>query len=349
MLESTIKASTQNESNQDSSSRFSISRSLSISQQRRLGVLLNQLDSWTLLGLLQLPIASPPNPNKTNRLPKSPSASTCKMVKVSFPTRLRSLAIGLLGFTASAPSPSLATSPTPAAAAKPLLVGAASSLREPLQALAPSFTSTAKAPAPAFHFAGSGMVQQQIQQGAPLDVFVSAGDKPMDNLQKAGMLLAGSRRVIAANQLVLVVPARSPLRSLSFPGLNNPAIRRIAIGDASVPAGDYGRQTLAYYGLSETLRSKLVPLGSVRAVAHAVAAGDVDAGIVYRSDGQTVAHLRIVAGAPEVSHSPIRYSAAVLASSRQPGVARAYLNSLTSAQASRVFRRYGLLPASATR
>ena len=231
-----------------------------------------------------------------------------------------------------------------AEANKPLLVGAASSLSEPLQALAPGFAAAQKVAAPSFNFAASGVLQQQIQMGAPIDVFVSAGEKPMDRLEKAGLLVAGSRRVIAGNQLVLVVPSRSPLRSLQFGGLDSIAIRRIAIGDNSVPAGDYGRQTLAYYRLSEAVKAKLVPMGSVRAVANAVAAGHVDAGIVYKSDAHNVPNLRIVAGAPEASHAPIRYSAAVITTSRQTTLASAYLDSLTAAQASPLFRRYGLLP-----
>ena len=234
-----------------------------------------------------------------------------------------------------------------AEANKPLLVGAASSLSEPLQALAPGFAAAQKVAAPSFNFAASGVLQQQIQMGAPIDVFISAGEKPMDRLEKAGLLVAGSRRVIAGNQLVLVVPSRSPLRSLQFGGLDSIAIRRIAIGDNSVPAGDYGRQTLAYFRLSEAVKAKLVPMGSVRAVANAVAAGHVDAGIVYKSDAHNVPNLRIVAGAPEASHAPIRYSAAVITTSRQTTLASAYLDSLTAAQARQLFRRYGLLPLSA--
>jgi len=234
--------------------------------------------------------------------------------------------------------------PVQAAEAKPLLVGAASSLSEPLQALAPSFAAAQKVPVPTFYFAASGLLQQQIQTGAPIDVFVSASEKQMDRLEKAGLLVAGSRRVIASNQLVLVVPYRSTLHSLRFKGLDSLAIRRIAIGDSSVPAGNYGRQTLAYYGLSEAVKTKLVPMGSVRAVANAVAAGHVDAGIVYKSDARNVPNLRIVAGAPEASHAPIRYSAAVITASRQAKLASTYLGSLTTAQASQQFRRYGLLP-----
>ena len=272
------------------------------------------------------------------------------MAALPSPRILATTAIGLLGLACCGLVPglgNLAFNRADAAEAKPLLVGAASSLSEPLQALAPGFAAAQKVPAPTFNFAASGVLQQQIQRGAPIDVFVSAGEKQMDRLEKAGLLLPGSRRVIAGNQLVLVVPSRSPLRSLQFDGLDSIAIRRIAIGDNSVPAGDYGRQTLAYYGLREAVQAKLVPLGSVRAVAHAVAAGNVDAGIVYRSDARNGPNLRIVAGAPEASHAPIRYSAAVIATSRQPKVARAYLNSLSSAQAGQMFRRYGLLPLTA--
>jgi molybdate transport system substrate-binding protein len=230
----------------------------------------------------------------------------------------------------------------------PLLVGAAVSLTEPLLALAPRFATARKLPTPGFTFASSGTLQQQIQKGAPIDVFIAAAEKPMNTLEKEGLLLPGTRRTILGNQLVLVVPARSPRRPLSFPGLGSATIRRIAIGDSTVPAGDYARQTLAYYQLTSAVQDKLVPLGSVRAVANAVAAGDVDAGIVYRSDAQNVANLWVVAAAPETSHAPIRYSAAVLRSSRQPALARAYVASLATPEASQVFRRYGLLPLAAT-
>ena len=255
--------------------------------------------------------------------------------------------IGLVGIASCSLAPCLSTlagRPAQAAEAKPLLVGAASSLGEPLQALAPSFASSQKVPLPRFTLAASGVLQQQIQQGAPIDVVVSAGVKQMDQLEGAGLLVAGSRRVIAGNQLVLVVASRSPIRSLGFKGLASMAIKRIAIGDSSVPAGDYGRQTLAYYGISEVVKAKLVPLGSVRAVAQAVAAGHVDAGIVYKSDTGNGANLRVVARAPEASHRPIRYGAAVVAATRQPQVARAYLASLNTAQASQVLRRFGFVP-----
>ncbi|WP_216906878.1 molybdate ABC transporter substrate-binding protein [Synechococcus sp. CCY 0621] len=227
------------------------------------------------------------------------------------------------------------------AAAPPLLVSAAASLSGPLQALAVPFARAQGAALPQFNFGASGLLQQQIQQGAPADVFLSAGARPMDSLEKAGLLLAGSRRDVLGNRLVLVVPARSPRRPLAIQGLAGPGVRRIAIGDGTVPAGDYARQVLNHYGLTAAVVPKLVPQGSVRAVARAVADGNVDAGFVYRSDAVQLGGLRVVATAPLTSHAPIRYSGAVLRSSRQPQLARAYLRSLGRPAARALFRREG--------
>lgn len=248
----------------------------------------------------------------------------------------------LLLLLSAAPTTSGAAAPSPSATAT-LLVGAASSLTEPLQALAPSFARDRGVPPPTFSFGSSGTLQQQIERGAPLDVLVAAGEKAIDRLEQRGRLLPGTRRVIAGNRLVLVVSARSPRRSLRFQDLAGPGIRRIAIGDSGVPAGDYARQTLAHFRLSQAVQDRLVPLASVRAVARAVAAGHVDAGIVYRSDAANVGHLRITATAPETSHAPITYSAAVIRSSRLSDQARAYVRFLTSPAAASELRRHGLL------
>ena len=235
-------------------------------------------------------------------------------------------------------------SPQGVAAREPLLlVSAASSLTEPLQALVPVLPRHQTGTPPAFNFGSSGALRQQIEKGAPVDVLIAAGDWSLNQLEHQGLLLPGSRRVLAANQLVLVVPARSPRHPLSFEGLGSRAIRRIAIGDSNVPAGDYARQTLAYYQLTEVLRPKLVPMGSVRAVANAVARGDVDAGLVYKTDADLVANLRMTATAPERSHAPIIYSAAVIKATRHPQEALAYVRSLTSSRARQEYRRFGLL------
>src|SRR6185312_10328878 len=92
-----------------------------------------------------------------------------------------------------------------------------------------------------FNFGASGMLAQQIEQGAPADIFFSASPKPMDELAARGLILANTRRDLLRNQVVLIIPARasSPDR---FPALASSSVRLLALGDpGSVPAGDYGR------------------------------------------------------------------------------------------------------------
>jgi molybdate transport system substrate-binding protein len=222
-------------------------------------------------------------------------------------------------------------------------VSAAISLTEVLQSLAPGFSRAQRVPLPQFNLAASGALQRQIEQGAPVDVFLSAGSRQMDALEKAGLLLKGTRRNLISNQLVLVVPANVP-GILGFADLASPRIRRIAIGDSTVPAGEYARQVLQHFRLSDRLQPKLVPLGSVRAVAAAVASGSADAGFVYRSDAVSLPALRIAATAPAASHRPILYSGAVIQRSRQPGLARVYLDGLRSPAARNAFIRAGFAP-----
>ncbi len=240
-----------------------------------------------------------------------------------------------------------AAAQTPSAG-PPLLVSAAISLTDVLQALAPAFSRAQRVPVPQFNLAASGTLQRQIEQGAPVDVFLSAGSRQMDALERAGLLLPGTRRNLISNQLVLVVPS-SRKGMLGFRDLTSPGIRRIAIGDPAVPAGEYARQVLQHYKLTADVQAKLVPLSSVRAVAAAVASGSADAGFVYRSDAVGVTSLRVTATAPAASHRPILTSGAVLRRTRQPRLARAYLDGLASAAARGAFLRAGFSPLPAGR
>jgi molybdate transport system substrate-binding protein len=223
------------------------------------------------------------------------------------------------------------------------LISAASSLSDVLKQQAPAFARARRVPPPLFNLAASGTLQRQIEQGAPVDVVLLAGDKPMEALERAGLLRKGTRRDLIGNRLVLVAPIRWRGR-LGFRDLTSPRIRRIAIGDNAVPAGDYARQVLRHHQLDKALRAKLVPLSSARAVAVAVATGNADAGFVYRSDAIGMTSLRITALAPASSHKPILYSGAVLQRSRQPRHARAYLQTLTSPAARSAFLRAGFSP-----
>jgi molybdenum ABC transporter molybdate-binding protein len=154
-----------------------------------------------------------------------------------------------------------------------------------------------------FNFASSGTLQQQIERGAPVDVFISAADKQMNSLATKNLIMHSTRRILAHNELVLVVPrtARVPIRN--FSDLGSPSVRRIAIGaPASVPAGQYAEQMLRKLGLWNRVQPKAVQGKDVREVLTQVALGNVDAGLVYRTDAATTPQVRIVKAAPKGSH-----------------------------------------------
>ena len=133
----------------------------------------------------------------------------------------------------------------------------------------------------AFNFGASGMLAQQIQQGAPADVFLSAAPKPMDTLSAAGLIVEDTRRNLLRNQIVLIVPRDGGPRA--FSGLGSAKL--IAMGEPeSVPAGEYGRQVLIALGLWDRVQTKLAFAEDVRQVLAYVENGDADAGIVYATD-----------------------------------------------------------------
>jgi molybdate transport system substrate-binding protein len=190
------------------------------------------------------------------------------------------------------------------------------------------------------NFGASGILAREIEQGAPVDAFVSAGAKPMDQLEREGLLLAGSRTDLLRNTLVLIAPTGSGLRG--FEGLSAKQVRLIALGDpASVPAGEYGKETLDTFHLYEELRSKIVLGKDVRQVLTYVETGNADAGLVYATDAQASDRVQVVAVAPENSHHPIVYPLAVIKNSQHKSAARDFMAFLQSPVARAIFERHG--------
>jgi molybdate transport system substrate-binding protein len=190
------------------------------------------------------------------------------------------------------------------------------------------------------NFGSSGTLAREIEEGAPVDAFISAASRPMDDLEAKGLIASGTRRNLLRNSLVLIAPLDSPLRD--FQGLTDPSVRLIALGDpASVPAGQYGRQTLAAMHLLDRLNKKVVMGGDVRQVLTYVETGNADAGIVYATDAQTSSHVRIVAVAPDWSHDAIIYPAAVVKASQNGGVARDFIDYLGTPEAQAIFVKHG--------
>ena len=192
------------------------------------------------------------------------------------------------------------------------------------------------------NFASSGILQKQIEQGAPSDVFISAAASQMDALQKQGLLLNDTRKDLLNNRVVLVVPGDNRLRIASFKDLTGDGVKKIAMGDPkSVPAGTYGQQAFDELGISAQVQSKLVLASDVRQVLSYVETGNVDAGVVYSSDAKTSARVKVVASAPDAVNARVVYPAAVIKATQDAGDARDYVSFLLGDGARTVFEKYG--------
>jgi molybdate transport system substrate-binding protein len=220
-----------------------------------------------------------------------------------------------------------------------ITVSAAASLQNAMQELAHVYEQQHPDTRVTLNFGSSGMLAQQIEQGAPADVFFSAAPKPMDELASKGLILSGTRHDLLRNEIVLIVPQSGAAPS-SFQDLVK--ARLIALGDPqSVPAGDYGRQVLTALGLWDAVRPKLVLAKDVRQVLSYVETGNADAGIVYATDARESGKVRVAAIAPQNSHAPVVYPVAVLRESRAPAAARSFVEFLAGEQARAVFEQYG--------
>ena len=223
-----------------------------------------------------------------------------------------------------------------------LLIAAAASLKDALEEIDPLFERANRGITVNYNFAASGPLQQQIEQGAPADVFISAASRQMNALQEKNLIVASTRRNILTNNLVLIVPSNSTLRINDFRDLTSTAIRRISVGEPrSVPVGQYSEELFKNLGMFDQLRPRFVYGNSVRNVLASVESGNAQAGVVYTTDARISNQVRQVATAPSNLHSPIVYPMAVIAASRNQAAARRYAQFLTSAQAQTVFRKYG--------
>lgn len=222
-----------------------------------------------------------------------------------------------------------------------LLVSAAASLQNSLEEIKPLYQKRHNISLN-YNFGASGALQQQIENGAPVDVFISAAQKQMDALDSKGLIITDTRRNLLKNRLVLIVPNSSGITD--FKQLTEPQVKKIAIGEPkSVPVGQYAEEVLKKLGILEQIRSKFVLGNNVRQVLAAVESGNADAGIVYTTDAKTSKQVKAVATAAENLHSPIVYPIAVLKSSKNISAAKEYVQFLSGSQVRKVFEKYGFL------
>lgn len=230
-----------------------------------------------------------------------------------------------------------------AASAVELNVFAAASLSDAVKEIAPIYAK-ASGDTLRFNFGASGALTRQIREGAPADVIFSADELRVDQLENGGLLLAGTRRTLLTNSLVLVVaPDNTSITTVA--DLAKPAVRRVVFGDpATVPAGTYSKEYLGKLGLWEPLQSKTVFMDNVRAVLAAVEAGNADAGIVYKTDARISKKVKIAVEIPPSEGPSITYPAAVIKDTTSPEAAKKLVVWLAGPKAQAVFAKYGFLP-----
>lgn len=226
--------------------------------------------------------------------------------------------------------------------ANELTVSAAASLREAFQEIAKLHQSHTGVRVN-LNFGGSGALQKQIETGAPVDVFASAGNAQMDALATQSLIVPQTRRDFAGNSLVLVVLVDSSSGINDFHALKNASIVRLAIGNPkTVPAGQYAEQSLTRLGLWQRLQQRLILAEDVRQVLDYVKRGEVDAGIVYASDVRAAENqVRNVATAPPDSHNPILYPVAVVRASNRQKAANAFIETVISNDGQRILESCG--------
>ncbi len=222
-----------------------------------------------------------------------------------------------------------------------LVVSAAASLTDALKEIAPLYKQTQPNVTLRYNFASSGALQQQIENGAPADIFIAAAEKQMDALQQKNLIEPASRRNLLTNRLVLVVPKTSK-GVTNLQSLKDIRVKRIAIGNPrSVPAGQYSEEALKKQGLWNSLQPKFVLANNVRQVLQFVESGNVQAGLVYATDAKTSNKVKVVQVIPTNLHTPIVYPIAVVKRSKNQTSTRAFIQFLSGNTAKKIFQKYG--------
>jgi molybdate transport system substrate-binding protein len=195
-----------------------------------------------------------------------------------------------------------------------------------------------------FNFAASSVLERQIEEGAPADIFFSADEAKMDTLEKKGLIDKSTRKSRLSNALVIVTPSDSTIPIVSPKDLTSPSVNHIALGDTrSVPAGIYARKYLQKIGLWHDVEPKVVPTVNVRAALAAVESGDAEAGIVYKTDAAISKKVHVAFIVPRADAPVISYPMAVTKDAKDPKAAHAFLDYLNSEDAGKTFEKFGFI------
>lgn len=250
------------------------------------------------------------------------------------------LMVSLAGCGATTQNADQAKNSAPAAQ-KEITISAAASLKDSLTEIQKLYTQQNPGIKLTFNFEASGTLQKQIEQGAPVDLFISAGKSQVDALESKNLTTKESRVNLLNNTLVLVV-GKDNTKITAIQDLAKSDVKQISIGTPeSVPAGKYAKESLTNLKLWDALQSKMVLAKDVTQVLNYVETGNVDAGFVYASDAKGSTKVKVVATAPADSHSAITYPAAIVTSTKNKAEAEAFLKYLQGSEAQQIFVKYG--------
>ena len=219
---------------------------------------------------------------------------------------------------------------------------AAASLTDALDEIITEYEKDADATITA-SYAGSGDLVQQIEGGAPCDIFISASKSNMDQLEEGGYLNADTRKDLLINTLTLIATAEAA-DAATMDTLTSDAVGTIAIGEPeTVPAGKYASQVFENMGITGDLEGKVVYAKDVRAVLSYVESGDADCGFVYRTDAMLLNEEAgvIIGDVDTALHDAIVYPAAILADAPEEDAAADFFEFVQSDFAKDVFTKYG--------
>ena len=225
-----------------------------------------------------------------------------------------------------------------------LLISAAASMTDVLNEIAQMYNSVDPSTKLIYTFGSSGALQTQIEEGAPVDIFMSAAQKQMTALEEKDLIIKETNKTLLVNKVVLIIPVNSDLALTSFEDLNKDDVKKIGLGDpASVPVGEYSEEILVNLNILEEIKPRSVYGSDVRTVLTWVESGEVDCGIVYATDASSTDKVKVVTQAPEGSHKEVTYPVAVIKDSKNVDKAKAFLDYLSTDEAAEVFVKYGFV------
>ena len=230
-----------------------------------------------------------------------------------------------------------------AACAEVLTVFAAASMQATMERIAKLYADLNDGLEIVYNFDSSGTLKTQIEEGAECDLFISAAQKQMNALEKAGIIDPDTRINLLENKIALVVPDDNHADIKSYEDLGTEKLKLIALGNSDVPVGAYSQEILTNMGIWDKLNSEgKISFGSnVTEVAMQVREGTVDCGIIYATDAATH-KLRVIAEPPAGTlKTPVIYPAAVLKASKNAELAKNFLEFLKTDKAGEIFSSVG--------